>query len=89
MCHIALIFVSKIRNIVLSFNLSILWYLSFDFRIPYQALSFDFRIPYQALSFGFRIPYRALSCGFRIFRDITIILDRNKNDSYVFYFPYS
>ncbi len=89
MCHIALIFVSIIRNIVLSFNLSILWYLSFDFGIPYQALSFDFCIPYQALSFGFRIPYQALSGGFRIFRDITIILHRNKKDSYVFYFPYS
>ncbi len=88
MCHIALIFVSIIRNIVLSFNLSILWYLSFDFRIPYQALSFNFCIPYQALSFG-SVFHQALSCGFRIFRDITIILDRNKKDSYVFYFPYS
>jgi hypothetical protein len=83
-----------IRNIVLFFNISILLYLSFDFRIPYPALSFGFRIPYRALSFGFRIPSQALSFGFRIpYRalscEITIILDRDKRIpmSFIFRIP--
>jgi len=89
-----------VRDIVLSYNISILLYLSFDFRIPNLAFSFDFRIPYralscgslipsQALSFGFRIPYRALSWGFRIFREITIILNRNTRIpvSFIFRIP--
>jgi len=46
--------------------------------------------PYPLISVFLIRPYpRALSCGFRIFRDITIILDRNKRIpmSFIFRIP--